>query len=166
MIQATLQPQGVRLDDNKNFVAMPFPNMEAALKSHSVDAVQAVEPFSSQLQKSIGARLITDLSEGPTANFPIAGFASTDGWAKKNPHTLAAFQRAIIKAQGLLADRNVLAQTLPTYTQIDASTAATIHTGIYPTSINTTRLQRVVDVMQQYGYLKQPIDVKSLVSPT
>ncbi|HEX6471826.1 MAG TPA: ABC transporter substrate-binding protein, partial [Streptosporangiaceae bacterium] len=151
MVQATLQPLGVKLDDAKNFVAIPLPNMEAALKNHSVDAVQAVEPFGTQMQKAIGARLITDLSEGPTANFPIAGYASTESWAKKNPKTLAAFQRAIIKAQGLLADRQILAQTLPTYTQIDASTAATLHVGLYPTSINTTRLQRVADVMQEYG---------------
>jgi len=164
MLQATLQPQGIKLDDDKNFVAIPFPNLEAALKNHSVDAVQAVEPFSTQMQKSIGARLITDLSQGPTASFPIAGYASTENWAKKNPQTLAAFQRAIAKAQVLLADRQVLAQTLPTYTKIDASTAATLHVGVYPLSINTTRLQRVADVMREYGYAKQAIDVKSLVS--
>ena len=77
---------------------------------------------------------------------------------------MAAFQRAIAKAQELLADRQVLAQTLPTYTQINATTAATLHVGVYPTSINATRLQRVADVMQEYGYSKQPIDVKSLLS--
>src|SRR6266545_294351 len=164
MIQATVRPQGVKLDDNKNFVEMPLPAMEAALKSHSVDVVQAVEPFSSQMQKSLGARLVTDLSAGPTANFLFSGSASTESWAKKNPKTLAAFQRAITKAQTLLADRQVLAQTLPTFTKIDIATAATIHTGIFPTSINTTRLQRVADIMRQYGYLRQPLDVKSLVS--
>ena len=164
LIQATLQPQGVKLDESKNFVAVPFPNMEAALKNHSVDAAQFVEPFGTQAQKSIGARLITDLSQGPTTNFPVGGYASTQSWAKKNPKTAAAFQRAIYKAQAVLADRQVLAQTLPTYTQIDPATAATIHTGIYPTSINNTRLQRVADIMQQYGYLQQPLDVKALVN--
>jgi NitT/TauT family transport system substrate-binding protein len=162
MIEATVGPQGVKLDD-KNFVAMPLPNMEAALKSHSVDAVQAVEPFSSQMQKSIGARLVTDLSQGPTANFPISGYVSTENWVKKYPKTAAAFKRAIGKGQALLADRQVLAQTLPTFTRIDPTTAKTIHTGVFPTSINTTRLQRVADIMQQYGYLKQPLDVKTIV---
>jgi NitT/TauT family transport system substrate-binding protein len=163
MIQATVRPQGVELDDEKNFVAMPLPNMEAALKTHSVDAVQAVEPFSSQMQKSLGARLITDLSQGPTANFPISGYVATQNWAKRNPKTLAAFQRAVGKAQTLLSDRQVLAHTLPTFTRIDASTAETIHTGVFPTTINTTRLQRVADIMRQYGYLKQSLDVKTLV---
>jgi NitT/TauT family transport system substrate-binding protein len=164
LVQATLRPQGVTLDDNKDFVPIPFPNMQAALKNNVVDAVQAVEPFSSQLQQSLGARLIADLSQGPTADFPVAGYASTESWAKKNPNTLAAFRRAIGRAQTLLADRQVLARTLPTYTQIDANTAATLHVGVFPTSINTTRLQRVADLAQQYGYLTKPIDVKTLVS--
>jgi NitT/TauT family transport system substrate-binding protein len=162
MIEATVAPQGVKLAD-KNFVAMPLPNMQAALKNHSVDAVQAVEPFSSQMQKSIGARLITDLSQGPTANFPISGYVTTESWVKRYPKTAAAFQRAIGKGQALLADRQVLTQTLPTFTQIEPATAQTIHTGVFPTSINTTRLQRVADIMRQYGYLQRPLDVKTLV---
>jgi NitT/TauT family transport system substrate-binding protein len=164
MVQATLQPNGVMLDDDKDFVAVPFPNMEAALKNHSVDAVQAVEPFNTQLQKSIGARLITDLSSGPTQDFPIAGYATTQEFAKKNPKTVAAFQRAINAAQTMLTDRKVLEQALPGYTAIDAATATTLHYGSYPTSLNTTRLQRVADIMEQYKYLTKPFDVKPLVS--
>jgi NitT/TauT family transport system substrate-binding protein len=164
MVQATLQPSGVKLDDDKNFVPVAFPQMENALKTHSVDAVQAVEPFNTQLQKSIGARLITDLSQGPTVNFPVAGFATTEEFAKKNPKTVAAFQRAIAAAQTLIADRKVLEQVVPTYTKIDAATATTLHYGTYPTSLNTTRLQRVADIMQQYGYLTKSFDVKPLVS--
>jgi NitT/TauT family transport system substrate-binding protein len=164
MVRATLQPSGVNLDDDKNFVAVPFPQMEAALKNHTVDAVQAVEPFNTQLQKSIGARLITDLSSGPTANFPIAGYVATSDFAKKNPKTVAAFQRALATAQALLTDRKVLEQILPTYTAIDATTATTLHYGAYPTSLNATRLERVADLALQYGYLKKPVDVKSMVS--
>jgi NitT/TauT family transport system substrate-binding protein len=164
MVQATLQPSGVKLDDEKNFVAVPFPNMETALKTHAVDAVQAVEPFNTQLQKSIGARLITDLSAGPTANFPIAGYATTTEFAKKNPKTVAAFQRALAAAQTLLTDRKILEQTLPTYTKIDANTATTLHYGTYPTSLSVTRLQRVADIALQYGYLTKSVDVKSMVS--
>jgi NitT/TauT family transport system substrate-binding protein len=162
MIEAAVGPQGVKLSD-ENFVAMPLPNMEAALKSHSVDAVQAVEPFSSQMQKSIGARLVIDLSQGPTANFPISGYVTTESWVKKYPKTAAAFKRAIGKAQTLLADRQVLTRILPTFTRIEPATAQTIHTGVFPTSINTTRLQRVADIMRQYGYLQRPLDVKTVL---
>jgi len=164
LVQGTLQPQGVKLDEDKSFVAVPFPNMQAALQNGSVDSAQCVEPFCTAAQKAIGARMIADLGTGPMADFPVGGWASTESWSKKNPNTEAAFKRAIGKAQKDLADRKVLEQTLPTYTQIDAATAATLKVGVYPTSLDAARLQRVVDAMRQYGYLDKPIDVKSLVS--
>jgi NitT/TauT family transport system substrate-binding protein len=164
LIQALAQPQGVKLDEDKNFIPVAFPDMQNALKTGSVDAVQAVEPFNTQLQKSIGARLLADTNEGQTSNFPISGYATTEEFAKKNPKTVAAFQRALGKAQAMLSDRKVLEQVVPTYTKIDTATAASLHFGTFPTTLSVTRLQRVADIMQQYGYLTKPLDVKPLVS--
>jgi NitT/TauT family transport system substrate-binding protein len=163
LIQATLQPQGVKLDDEKNFVPINFPQMEAALKSKSVDAVQAVEPGSSQMQKEIGARVLVDLSQGPTANFPLAGYVSTDEFAKKNPKTIAAFNRAISKAQSLLTDKSLAAKVIPEYTKITPAAAGAMKYGTYPPTINTADLKRVSDLMVQYGYLKSPVDVNAFL---
>ena len=164
LVQGTLQPQGVKLDEDSSFVVVPFPNMQAALKNGSVDSAQCVEPFCTLAQQAIGARMIADLGTGPVGDFPVGGWASTESWSKENPNTEAAFKRAILKAQKDLADPQVLVQTLPTYTQIDAKTAAALKGGVYPTSLDAGRLQRVADTMQQYGYLDKPIDVKALVS--
>jgi NitT/TauT family transport system substrate-binding protein len=164
LMQALAQPQGVKLDEDKDFIPVAFPDMENALKTGSVDAVQAVEPFNTQLQKSIGARLLADTSQGQTADFPISGYATTQDFAAENPKTVAALQRALGKAQAMLSDRKVLEQVVPTYTKIDAATASSLHFGTFPTSLSTTRLQRVADIMQRYGYLTKPIDVKTLVS--
>jgi len=166
LVQGTLQPQGVKLDEDSSFVAVPFPNMQAALKNGSVDAAQCVEPFCTGAQQAIGARMIADLGVGPVGDFPVGGWVSTEKWSKENPNTEAAFRRALIKAQQDLADPQVLVEVLPTYTQIDAKTAATLKRGVYPTSLDADRLQRVADVMQQYGYLDKPIDVKALVGST
>lgn len=163
LIQATLQPQGVKLDDQKDFVAIAFPQMEAALKSKSVDAVQAVEPTSSQMQNNLGARVLTDLSQGPTAKFPLAGYVSTEEFAKDNPKTVAAFNRAISKAQALLTDRAVAAKVIPEYTKITPAAAASMKLGTYPTSLNAADLKRVSDLMIQYGYIKTPIDVNAFL---
>jgi NitT/TauT family transport system substrate-binding protein len=164
LIQALAQPQGVKLDEDKDFIPVAFPDMENALKNGSVDAVQAVEPFNTQLQKSIGARLLADTSQGQTAAFPISGYATTEDFAKENPKTVAALQRALGKAQAMLSDRKVLEQVVPTYTKIDAATATSLHFGTFPAKLDTTRLQRVADIMRQYGYLTKPLDVKSVVS--
>lgn len=165
LVRASLKPDGVELDEDKNFQEMPFPNMEAALKSKSVDAVQAVEPFVTQLQTSIGARLVKDTSTGLTAGFPIAGYAVNADFAKKNPKTVAAFQRAMIKAQGLVSDRSVIQQVLPGYTKITSAVAAKLNYGTYPASLDASRIQRVADVMLQFGYLPKRLEVKPLVAP-
>jgi NitT/TauT family transport system substrate-binding protein len=164
LLHAGMKPYGVDLDEAKNSTELAFPEMENALKSGVVQAAQTVEPFSTQIQKSIGARPVLDLSQGPTADFPAGGYVVTESFLKKNPKTVAAFQRAIAKAQAALADRKVLQQVIPTYTNIPTSTVPSLHYGTYPTSISATRLQRVADVMQQFGYLSAPLDVKQLIA--
>lgn len=164
LVRAAAKPQGVDFDEDKNFVEIPPPNMEASLKSKSVDAVQAIEPFGTQMQEDMGARMISDLSSGPTADFPMGGYAATSKFADKNPRTVAAFQRALVKAEGMAADRKLVQQTLPTYAKgIDAKVASTMSYGSYPTSTSATRLQRVADVMQQFGYISNRMDVKPLL---
>ncbi|MEO5874394.1 MAG: ABC transporter substrate-binding protein [Streptosporangiaceae bacterium] len=163
LIRATIEPSGIKLDDDKSFVEMPFPSMEAALKNKSVDAVQVVEPFVTQLQSALGARVLVDLSQGPTADFPIAGYATTSDFATKNPKTIAAFQRGLSKAQAMASDHKIVQAILPSYTKITAQVAATLSYGAFPTTLSAARLQRVADVMQRYGYLTDKVDVKSLI---
>lgn len=165
LVRAAAQPEGVEFDEDKNFVEVAPPAMEQALKSKSVDAVQAIEPFGTQMQETMGARMVSDLSSGPTADFPIAGYAATEKFTKENPKTVAAFQRALTKAQGECADRKVVQDILPTYAKgIDAKVASTMSYGTYPTSLNATRLQRVADFMQQFGYVDKRIDVKQYIA--
>lgn len=165
LVRAAAKPQAVDFDEDKNFVEVAPPAMEQALKSKSVDAVQTIEPFGTQVQQSMGARMVADLSSGPTADFPIAGYAATEKFAKENPKTVAAFQRALQKAQGMAADRKVVQDILPSYAKgIDAKVASTMSYGTYPTTLNATRLQRVADVMQQFGYVDRRLDVKDFIA--
>ncbi|MDL4819610.1 ABC transporter substrate-binding protein [Actinomadura opuntiae] len=164
LVRAAGQAQGVAFDEDRNFVEIPPPNMEAALKNKSVDAVQAIEPFGTQMQSTMGARMVADLSSGPTAQFPMAGYAAPARFADKNPKTVAAFQRALGKGQSMAADRKLVEQILPTYAKgIDAKVAAAMSYGTYPTSLDATRLQRVPDVMQRFGYISKTMDVKPLL---
>lgn len=163
LVEAAAEPSGAKLTD-KNFVAVPFPQVEDAFRSKKIDAALVPEPYSTLLQRNIGARVLVDACQGATGDFPLAGYAATAAWVSSNPKTLAAFQRGIIKAQRLLQDRLIVEQTLPTYTQIDAKTASILNFTVFPTSLNATRLQRVLDFMRQHGYLQQQLDVRSLMA--
>lgn len=162
-ITAGLKPYGITIPDS-DFVEIDYPQMINALKTHSVDAAVMIEPFISASEQTLGARMVVDVEDGTTADFPVSAYVTTQKFAKKNPKTVAAFQRAINKAQQLIADdRKLVEQVLPTYTKIDPKTASIIHIARYPTSVSRTRIQRVADVMLQYGYLKTRFDAGSLL---
>ncbi|MFG2073519.1 ABC transporter substrate-binding protein [Nonomuraea maritima] len=151
-------------DKDVNFVEKPFPDMGNAIMSGQADAGWLTEPFITATQSQHGFRKLVDTMSGQTADLPIAGWMATEEWASKYPKTLAAFNRAISKAQQLASsDRKEIEAMLPKYTKIDAQTASVITLGTYPSELNANRLQKVADLMQEYGYLTSPLDVKSLI---
>lgn len=144
--------------------AVPFPQMGAALQKGQVDAVHTGEPFGSDIQRKLGARMILDGGGAPVTELPVSGYVTTQDFVEKYPKTAAAFQRAIQKAQQLAAgDRKQVEAVLPSYAHVDAQTAAVLSLPNYPTSLNPTRLQRLPDLMLKDGLLKSPLDMKNLV---
>ncbi|WP_440071204.1 ABC transporter substrate-binding protein [Streptosporangium sp. OZ121] len=146
------------------FVEFGFPDMGAQLKNKVVDAAWMTEPALTAAQKLLGAQKLADTMVDSTADFPIAGVVVTEKFANENPKTVAAFQRAVARAQQIAAtDRKAVEEILPTYTKIDAATAAVITLGSFPTSLDETRLQRVADLMLEQGYLTSPIQAKTIL---
>lgn len=160
--RSAMQVAGV--DPNKvEFVELPFPDMAAALEAGQVDAVTLNEPFITSAERDTGAKVVLDTATGPTKGIPIAGIVATKKFSEDNPNTTAAFRRAIDKAQGMLADRRVVEQIVPTYVNVDEQTTKLLQLGTWPTTINKTRLQRVADLMLEFGVLKQKFDVGPLM---
>ncbi|SEG54829.1 NitT/TauT family transport system substrate-binding protein [Nonomuraea solani] len=149
------------------YVEVPTTNWLSSLDKGDVDAVWMTDPYVSQAKKELGATMLLDTMSGPTDGLPITGWAATEKWVGENPKTLAAFQRAMAKAQNIAAtDRAAVTKVLPTFTKIPAETAATINLGAYPTTLSAQRIQRVADLMLDAGMLKQKIDVNSMIYAT
>jgi NitT/TauT family transport system substrate-binding protein len=147
------------------YVKVAFPEMGVALQRHQVDAVHTGEPFGTDIQRKQGARMVVDGGGAPVTDLPVSGYLSSQDFVTKYPKTAAAFQRAIEKAQQLASsDRKKVEEVLPTYTKgIDAQAASVLSLPGYPTSLNTTRLQRLVDLMAQDKMLKNKPDLKAIV---
>ncbi|WHT22350.1 ABC transporter substrate-binding protein [Crossiella sp. CA-258035] len=160
--RATLEANNV---DPKTvtFMEMPFPDMQAALQSKKVDAAFMVEPFISKAERTLGAVPVLDAASGPTADIPIAGYATTGAYAKAHPRAVEAFRRALIRGQQDAARKSTVEALLPGYAQTDPETAALVHFGVYPISMEATRLQRVADLMRTYGLLEAPMDIKPML---
>jgi NitT/TauT family transport system substrate-binding protein len=147
------------------FVEVPFPDMAATLRDDKVAAAYMVEPFITQAALSFGAVSALDAGSGATEGIPIGGVAVTAAFAAKNLRTVAAFRRAVARAQADMTDRSVVEKTLPTYTKINPDTAALIALGSWPAALDRVRLQRDVDLMRQYGVLTTDLDAGRMVLP-
>jgi NitT/TauT family transport system substrate-binding protein len=165
MLDTTLETYSVPVNSVK-VKAIPFPQMTSALRTHAVDAAWMTEPFITDAGEQAGAEELVDTASGEMANFPLTGYEALAGYAQRNPATVAAFQRAIVRAQALAADRSVVEDALLNYIGgMTTPVLAAVHLDSYPTSISQARLQQVADAMLTGGMLKEPFDTRQLLVP-
>lgn len=134
-----------------------FPAMPAELRAGDFDAAVIAEPFGSVAEEATGAVPMADFSAGATASFPIEGYTVTKRWARRYPRTLAAFYKALEEGQEIAgANRPALEASLQQLVGLSAQTTATMSLASYPLgsgpvgSVDKIRLQRVVNLMQQF----------------
>jgi NitT/TauT family transport system substrate-binding protein len=164
-VRSTLGTAGV--DPNKiKFVQSPFDQMTQLLKQKGADAAWMIEPFITQAEKELGAKIIADGARGATLELPVSSYASSGIFAQANPRTLALFRKVLGEAQQHANDPAVVRAALPRISDIDATTASLISLGTYPTTLNGIRLQRVADLMHSNGVLAERFDVQALLPVT
>jgi NitT/TauT family transport system substrate-binding protein len=163
LVASVLAEHGIPVDTVHFTTKYNFPAMPAALKDGAVAAAVLPEPFASDAEQAEGAVPLVDLDQGATANFPVEGYVVTKAWAAKYPRTLAAFYRALEEGQEI-ADTNRAAveqafedlPMKPVPLGVSKNTAAVMALDEYPFStgpvgsVDPVRLQRVVDVMEQF----------------
>ena len=170
---SVLQQNGINPKSVK-FPADPiaFPMMAGMLASGQIAAATLPEPFASQAEQQYGAVPLADLNQGATENFPIEGYVVTKTWAQQNPNTLKRFLAALEIGQEISdTDRAAVEQAFeaikgPQNGQVTAGIAAVMALDTYPIGIDQTRLQRVADVMYQFGVLKSQYNVSNMLMPS
>ena len=150
---------------------IPFPDMAADLAAGKIAAATMPEPFASIAEQEYGAVPLADLNQGATTDFPIEGYVVTKQWQQQNPNTLRRFLAALETGQEI-ADTNRAAveeafEALngPQNGQVQPGIAAVMALDTYPIGVDQTRIQRVANVMYQFGLLKTKFDVQSMVLP-
>ncbi len=107
MIRDHIRAAGIPASEMK-MVVIPFPQMKAALELGTVDALCAIDPFSSaimaspQIKPTLLARgIIADLPQ--VGSFAVAGYFGRSDWLAKNTTAAAGFMRAMVTANQDLA---------------------------------------------------------------
>jgi len=151
---------------------IPFPNMASELSSGKIDAATMPEPFASLAEQQLGAVTLADLNQGATQQFPIEGYVVTQSWAKDNPNTLKRFLAALEQGQEISdTNRAAVEQAFESIKggaangQVQPGIAAVMALDTYPIGVDQVRLQRVADVMYQFGLLANRFNVSSMLMP-
>lgn len=141
-----------------------FPQMAATMQKGDVDAIHVNEPFNTDARLKLGARMVVDGGAAPVTDLPMDGYFALESWAKQNPGTAAAFQRAMQKAQAIAADRARVEAILPTYIRgLDPATTKAMTMPGFSTSNDPARLQRLIDLMKEQGQLTNRLDASTIV---
>ena len=134
------------------------------MQKGDVDAIHVTEPFTTDVQRKLGARMVVDGGAAPVTDLPMDGYFALESWAKQNPGTAAAFQRAMQKAQAIAADRARVEEVLPTYIRgVDPATSKAMTMPGFPTSNDPARVQRLIDLMKEQGRLTNRLDATTIV---
>jgi NitT/TauT family transport system substrate-binding protein len=148
---------------------IPFPEMGEELASGKIAAATLPEPFASLVEEKYGAVTLADLNQGATQDFPVEGYVVTKAWARKNPNTLAAFLKALEQGQQI-ADTNRAAVEKAFEAlngaqngQVPPEIGSVMALDNYPLGVDAIRLQRVADVMYQFGLLPTPFNIQNML---
>jgi NitT/TauT family transport system substrate-binding protein len=156
LVDSLLTDNGVPLNAVRFNNGVAFPTVGAELAKGKVDAAFAPEPFVSLDGMNAGTQILADLDQGGTNDFPIQGVAVTKSWARDNPNTLAAFERAYAQGQELAdTDRAAVETAIEKFLGLPPLAAALVSLPNFPAGVDAVRLQRLVDAMVRFGLLKK-----------
>jgi NitT/TauT family transport system substrate-binding protein len=154
--------KGVNPDSIRG-VEAPSPNLPDQLKAGRLDAVEALEPFATNLKRdgfvSIGDPF-SPIADPLATNFWMA----QGSWAKANRPTIDRFVQSLKEAQAYIEQNNTQArQVLQGYTGMAAPVANSVALPTYNFDIRTQDLGRWVQVLKDIGQFNGNVDPNKLV---
>jgi NitT/TauT family transport system substrate-binding protein len=164
----TLATQSALQDDGVNPASVrwkPMPSLDliGALSSHRVAAILVTEPEIFQAETQVGAGEVLDSLSGTTASLPLSGYFTSTAFARGHADALTAFRAAL---QSVQANANTGASTrtaIARYANMNSQTADLVTIGDYQTAPNASSLQRVADLLANFGVIAKPLNVESMI---
>lgn len=164
MIKDVLEKHGVDVSTIK-FVELGMPEMGAALKSGRVDIVMETEPYLTA-QKSDDQRPMIEPNDEYMKRVTLATYFTSTKYATEHPDIVARFRRAMLKSLAFTtAHLDEARQIIPTYTKIDATTAAKMSLVDWSTTIDMPSVIALQKSMIKQGLLTQEVDLNTLFPP-
>jgi NitT/TauT family transport system substrate-binding protein len=159
--QSVLTNDGVSLASVR-WKALPSQDLISALKYHQVSAILVQEPYILEAESQLGAIEVLDSCSGATASLPLSGYFSTESYAHRQPGALKDFRSALQQAQANAVLPGPEQTVLAHYPGMSTQSASLVTIGAYPTTLDAASLQRVANLMFNFGVLNNIPDVASM----
>lgn len=149
--------------DSVKFVELGFPDMPAAVAQGNVDAAWVVEPFVA-ISEGQGHRVIAWNLVDTFPELMIAGYFTSEQLLADDPELVDDFVAAITESlEYAEAHPDETKAIVKTYTEIDDATLEKVTLPKFPTEINEESTQKLADLAEADGLVKEPVDVAALL---
>jgi NitT/TauT family transport system substrate-binding protein len=155
LIDSLLFDNGVPINSVHYKLNVALPKVPFDIAAHQFVTGPVPQPYMSLGEEETGDSVFADMDQGAMTNFPIQGYAVTKQWAAKNPNTLKAFATALDEGQEIAdTDRGTLEKALlaQKFLQLTPGIVSVINTPDFPTSVDPTQIDRVMNDMIQFGF--------------
>jgi NitT/TauT family transport system substrate-binding protein len=148
--------------DPKQLMMAPFTNHADLLRSGQVDAVSALDPYTTQIIKSGYGRVVSWFMIDTIPDQPVGSWWSLRSWATEHRREVKAFQESVKEAQDYMNADPVRAKRLVAeYTGLDPDLVMGMTGIVWKTAIKPAVWQAVADMMLRQGQLQKKHDVVS-----
>lgn len=167
----SLKAAGASDDDiaSIQWVEIAFPDMLDALQSGQVDAITAVEPFSTKDLEEADVRILVPnrTINNTHPNLLLTGYFTSADYAAKNPDIVERFTRAMDKSLAYAQDHeDEVRAVIPEYTSLSADVANAVALQDWAPGVDRESLEYLSQAMVDNGLLKQPVDLDKLLYST
>jgi NitT/TauT family transport system substrate-binding protein len=145
---------------------LAYQNMLPKLQGGDIDAAFLEEPYLSVAQAQLGVWTVIQPMVGRLDGIGLSGYAALEKTTQAYPNTVAAFQRVVAEAHREATTpqgQNALNKALTEQIHVQPEIAAVLHLPAFPLTADPTRLQRVPDLMRQFGLIEKPFDIKPMI---
>jgi NitT/TauT family transport system substrate-binding protein len=146
-----------------NYVEIPPPDMPAALDAGQIDATCMSEPFLSAYLARGGRTVASNYADvAPEAD--IAVYFASEELLQSDPDLVERFTEALAESHAYAEENPEETRAIATtYTNLTAEQVAGVTLPRFPTEFNRESLERIAELADQDGLLREPVDLDELL---
>ncbi|MGI0043302.1 MAG: ABC transporter substrate-binding protein, partial [Nitrososphaeraceae archaeon] len=148
-------------ESDVELIEVPFPRMEAAVTTGSVDAIATAEPFITLALDRERLRLLDWNYVAVRPMTFVSTYVVTEDFAKKNPKIVKAFSQVLGKAAEVAnTDPKRARASLSSYTKITPEVADKVGLPFFAPRMDIENMTETEKLLLQTGLLERPVNVK------